>query len=347
MTWKTIRLEYSNVAELEKGYIVLTTKTSALRDIAIPLGANPRKPSPKNKNVKAMITQLETDPLNLRRKNEGISIIANKAVIDEETRKVLFEVNDRQGIINGGHTFFVLNKHGVENATVRIEINTRGKFNTGVPDTLSTEIAASRNSSKKLSAESELNHIGMFEWIKESVSPALRADISFHEGDEGSIEVGELLQVVNIISPNKSTIENAKRSYNSKGAILGSLKNHKMNASILRTRNHIEDMWDIYNYIRNDQDLKERFMPMIYEGDQMYKGVAFFILAGVLQQRTEIIDGYVNIKPSIEDLKSIVHVKADAVNNKIMRLGQHFVGAIDSMVASDTFVDGIEIVFLK
>lgn len=60
----------------------------------------------------------------------------------------------------------------------------------------------------------------------------------------------------------------------------------------------------------------------------MYKGVAFFILAGVLQQRTEIIDGYVNIKPSIEDLKSIVHVKADAVNNKIMRLGQHFVGAI-------------------
>lgn len=341
MTWKTISLDYLNAVELEEGYIVMTTKTSALKDIAIPLGANPRKPSPKNKNVKAMITQLETDPTNFRKKNEGISIIAYKAVIDTETGQVIFEVNDRQGIINGGHTFFVLNKHGVDNATVRIEINT------GVPDNLTTEIAASRNSSKKLSAESELNHVGMFEWIKESVSPELRSDISFHEGDEGIIEVGELLQVANIISPNKSTIENAKRSYNSKGAILGSLKNHKMNASIIRTKKHIEDMWELYNYIRNDQDLKERFMPMIYEGDRMYKGVAFFILAGVLQKRTEIVDGYVRIKTSNEDLKNIVHVKADAVNNKIMRLGQHFVGAIDSMVASDTFVDGIEVVFLK
>ncbi|SDN61886.1 AIPR family protein [Bacillus sp. OK048] len=341
MSWKTISLDYLNAVELENGYIVMTTKTSALKDVVIPLGANPRKPSKKNKNVKSMITQLENDPSNFRKKNEGISIIAYKAVIDKETRKVIFEVNERQGIINGGHTYFVLNQHGVADATVRIEINT------GVPDELTAEIASSRNSSKKLSSESELNHIGMFEWIKESVSPELRSDISFHEGDDGSIEVGELLQVVNIISPNKSTIENAKRSYNSKGAILGSLKNHKMNASIVRTRNHIEEMWELYNYIRNDQDLKERFMPMIYEGDQMYKGVAFFILAGVLQKRTEIVDGYVIINTSIEDLKKMVHVKADAVNNKIMRLGQHFVGAIDSMVASDTFVDGIEVVFLK
>lgn len=341
MRWKTISLEYIKAVELEDGYIVLTTKTSVLKGLDIPLGANPRKPSVANKNVRAMIAQLETDPKNFRRKNEGISIIANKAVIDEELGKVIFEVDERQGIINGGHTYFALNKHGVDEATVRIEINT------GVPDDLTVDIAASRNSSKKLSTESELNHLGMFEWIKNSLSPDLKAEISFHEGDDGTIEIGELLQVANVINPSKGTIDNAKRSYNSKGSILGSLKKHQMKASIIRACNHIEDMWDLYTYIRTDQDLKERFIPMIYEGDQMYKGVAFFIMAGVLQQRTEVVDGYVKLKMSVDELKDIVHMKADAVNNKIMRLGQHFVGAIDSMVASDTFVDGIEIVFLK
>lgn len=341
MRWKTINIEFINAAELDDGYLVFLTKTSSLRGLDIPLGANPRKPSMSNKNVKAMITQLEKDPKNFRRKNEGISIIANKAAIDEVTKKVSFEVNERQGIINGGHTYFTLNKNGIEEATVRIEINT------GVPDDLTVDIASSRNSSKKLSTESELNHLGMFEWIKNSISPELKADISFYEGDDGNIDVGELLQVANVINPSKGTIDNAKRSYNSKGGILGSLKKHQMNASITRTCNHIEDMWNLYTYIRTDQDLKERFMPMIYEGNQMYKGVAFFIMAGVLQQRTEVVNGYVKLKISVDDLKDIIHLKADAVNNKIMRLGQHFVGAIDSMVASDTFVDGIEIVFLK
>ena len=64
----------------------------------------------------------------------------------------------------------------------------------------------------------------MFEWVKDSISPELRADVKFFEGDEGSIEIGELLQVANIINPTKGTIENAKRSYNGRGTILNSLK---------------------------------------------------------------------------------------------------------------------------
>ena len=40
-------------------------------------------------------------------------------------------------------------------------------------------------------------------------------------------------------------------------------------------------------------------------------------------------------------------MKANEINNKILKLGQHFIGAIDSMVASDTFIDGIKIVFLE
>ena len=338
---KTITLDFKEAYEFEKGYIVLITHTSKLKDVSIPLGANPRKPSSKNRNVKEMIAQLEIDPKNFRRKNEGISIIANEAVIDQQSKKVVFEVNERQGIINGGHTYFVLNKYGVDNATVRIEINT------GVPELLTVEIAASRNASKKLASESELNHIGMFDWIKNSISPELRADVSFFEGDEGSIEVGELLQVANIINPTKGTMENAKRSYNGRGTILGSLKKQGMNAPIIRTSDHLEDLWELYSYIRCDEDLKDRFIETIYENNHMYKGVAFFILAGVLQRRTAIVEGKVKIITDIDELKRLVQLKAIDVNNKIIRLGQHFIGAIDSMVASDTFVEGIENVFLK
>ncbi|MBJ7960553.1 AIPR family protein [Bacillus cereus group sp. N28] len=338
---KSISLDYTKAYEFEKGYIILTTKTSTLKDVVIPLGANPRKPSSNNKNVKEMITQLETDPTNFRRKNEGISIIANEAVIDQQSNKVIFEIDERQGIINGGHTYFVLNKYGVDNATVRIEINT------GVPEKLTVEIAASRNASKKLATESELHHLGMFEWVKDSISPELRADVKFFEGDEGSIEIGELLQVANIINPTKGTIENAKRSYNGRGTILNSLKKQGMNAPIIRTSKHIEDLWELYTYIRTDEDLKDRFIETIYQDDQMYKGIAFYILAGVLQRRTDIVEGKVTIITDIDELRRIVQLKATDVNNKIIRLGQHFIGAVDSMVASDTFVEGIENVFLK
>lgn len=343
MKMKTIELNFINAAELEPGYIVFTIKTDQLKGMDIPFGANPRRPSLSNKNVKNMIAQLETDPANFRKKNEGISVIANQAVIDHVNKRVIFELNgDRQGIINGGHTFFTLTQYGVPEATVRIEVNT------GVPDELTTDIASSRNSSKKLSAESELHHIGYFEWIKKNVSPEMRADIKFFEGDEGVIEVGELLQVANLINPNRGTIDNAKKSYNFKGGILGDLRRNGEKSAIVRTRKHLEDLWKLYTYIRTDEELKERFLPMIYEGNVMYKGVAFFLLGGVLQRRTVQDDkGLVTINATMEELERIVALKAGDVNAKIMKLGQHFVGAIDSMVASDTFVDGIEIVFLK
>lgn len=231
--FKTIELSYNRAAELDEGYIVFTTNTSNFKEKDIPLNANPRKPTRANKNVKLMIEQLEIDPKNFRKKNEG------------------------------------------------------------------------------------------------------------------NIGVGELLQVANIISPGRKTIENAKHSYNSKGAILNSLKNNKLNAPIVKTRNNIEQMWELYNYIRTDEEIRDRLLPMIYEDDLMYKGVAFYILAGVLQRRVEVIDGYMKISKDIQEIKDIIIMKANDINNKIMKLGQHFVGAIDSMVASDTFVDGIKIVFLE
>lgn len=339
--FKTIELPYEKAAELDDDYLVFTTKTSNFKDLVIPLNANPRKPSRKNSNVKAMIEQLERDPRNFRRKNEGITIIAKRAVIDETKKTIIFEVDESQGIINGGHTYYVLNKYGVEEAIVRVEINT------GVESDLTVEIASARNSSKKLAIESELNHNGLFNWVKDSISIQLKEEVCFYEGDEGGIGVGELLQVANIICPGQKTIDNAKRSYNSKGSILNSLKNNGLNAQIIKTKNHIEDMWDIYNYIRTDDELRERFLPMIYEDNIMYKGVALHILAGVMQKRIDIVDEYVQINGSIKDIKDIIMMKSGKINNKIMKLGQHFTGAIDSMVASDTFIDGIKIAFLE
>lgn len=342
MNYKTIGLNYINAAELEPGYIVLTMKTDQLKGVDIPLGANPRRPSKANKNVKAMIHQLETDPANFRKKNEGIAIIANEAVIDTQNKQVLFDVNTRQGVINGGHTYHTVSKHGVPEATVRVEINT------GVADELTAEIAASRNASKKLSAESELNHIGTFDWIKQSLPKRMVKDICFFEGDTGSISVSDLLQVVNIISPNKGIIDNAYRSYNGKGGILGDLKRHGSNSAIVRTRKHLKDMWELYMFIRTDDQLRSRFAPVIFEGDVMYKSVAIYLLAGVLQRRVAQDDeGLVILTSSIEDIKRVLLLKADEANTEIMKLSQHFVGSVDSMVGSETFVAKMEIVFLR
>ena len=66
--FKTIEIPYEKAAELDNDYIVFTTKTSNFRDLIIPLNANPRKPTSKNKNVKAMIEQLDRDPVNFRKK---------------------------------------------------------------------------------------------------------------------------------------------------------------------------------------------------------------------------------------------------------------------------------------
>ena len=57
-----------------------------------------------------------------------------------------------------------------------------------------------------------------------------------------------------------------------------------MNAPIIRTSKHIEDLWELYTYIRTDEDLKDRFIETIYQDDQMYKGIAFYILAGTTKK---------------------------------------------------------------
>ncbi|PFY80036.1 hypothetical protein COL59_28445 [Bacillus toyonensis] len=67
--------------------------------------------------------------------------------------------------------------------------------------------------------------------MKESVFPDLRAAVKFFERDEGSIEIGKLLQVANIINRAKCTIENAIRPYNGRRTILSSLKKQGVNSS--------------------------------------------------------------------------------------------------------------------
>jgi hypothetical protein len=101
-------------------------------------------------------------------------------------------------------------------------------------------------------------------------------------------------------------------------------------------------------FIRTNEQLRSRFSPVIFEGDVMYKSVAIYLLAGVLQRRVAQDDeGLVVLTSSTEDIKRVLLLKADEANTEIMKLSQHFVGSVDSMVGSETFVAKIEIVFLR
>lgn len=132
-------------------------------------------------------------------KNKGIVILA------DSVRKIgdgLYEItiSDRQGIVDGGHTYDIITKAQAEGNIPEdqyVDIQIR----TGVPGDLITDISAGLNTGVAVKRHSIDNLAGKYEMIKREISGAPYADlIAWRESDKGDYDVRDLICVMEMMN---------------------------------------------------------------------------------------------------------------------------------------------------
>lgn len=128
-------------------------------------------------------------------KNKGIVILA------ESVKKIgddLYEVqiNDGQGIVDGGHTYEIIISAQVS-AKIPEDQYVEVQVRTGVPTDLITEISSGLNTGIAVKAHSIANLDGKYEWIKEELKGEKYFDrIAWRESDDGDYDVRDLISVL-------------------------------------------------------------------------------------------------------------------------------------------------------
>jgi hypothetical protein len=167
------------------GYPVhhLYVECEEVKKNGLPLEADPRKPE-DSKQVTAMTNTLEDHPSDFIKYNNGIVVLCKK-VGEMEDGSVELKFRRREGICNGGHTYFSFYQaDSVEGAAVHIEaIELPEKvFDSDKErERKITKIAQARNNNNQLDRRSIANFLGYFEPFKQ----ALINDrvVEWNEGD--------------------------------------------------------------------------------------------------------------------------------------------------------------------
>jgi hypothetical protein len=170
---------------------------------------NPRVPNRSQKGVlsgpvvKGIIDTLTENPEDMAIKNQGIYLLVDDAFFSKapggigQLRITLSDPN-RNGIVNGGHTYAAI-KDTIENADdltrqtlsrayVRLHVLQ------GLDEEKAAEIAEGLNRSKQVDDPSLVNLKGHFDKIREVLAGKPGADsIAYHQGGPGDIYITEVL----------------------------------------------------------------------------------------------------------------------------------------------------------
>ena len=202
------RFKHPVFPEIEKHYMLV-------RAVDLPEGirkdANARESTGLNRRVyKDVQKSLLADqglPGIFDLKNKGIVILA------ESVKKIgddLYEVqiNDGQGIVDGGHTYEIICIAQVS-STIPDDQYVEVQVRTGVPADLITEISSGLNTGIAVKAHSIANLDGKYEWIKEELDgEKYFRRIAWRESDEGDYDVRDLISVLEAMNvddfPNNS-----------------------------------------------------------------------------------------------------------------------------------------------
>lgn len=190
------RVKHPIFPEIEKHYMLV-------RAVDLPEGirkdANARESTGLNRRVyKDVQRSLIADqgmPGIFDLKNKGIVILA------ESVKKIgddLYEVqiNDGQGIVDGGHTYEIICIAQVS-ATIPEDQYVEVQVRTGVPNDLITEISSGLNTGIAVKAHSIANLDGKYEWIKEELSAEKYFNrIAWRESDDGDYDVRDLISIL-------------------------------------------------------------------------------------------------------------------------------------------------------
>jgi len=159
-----------------------------LKDIQLPLDANPRRPS-HSQQVSEMQETLQYEPEDFVKKNNGLTILCNDIVLPDgenpDTGTVTLDFQEGEGVCNGGHTYFAI-------LNTQFDLDTRAAVHIEaieIPDSLQgaerkselAGISRARNNNNKLDQRSEADFRDYYDPLKEAMDdPAI---VSWREGD--------------------------------------------------------------------------------------------------------------------------------------------------------------------
>ena len=132
--------------------------------------------------------------------NRGILLSAQDVRYNnyDDTMKVVFSDETVHGNVDGGHTLRVIleNRDSVEAGKQYVKL----EILTGV-EGIFEDLAAARNTSTQVQDKSIANLRGYFELIKEVISSEeFNDNVYFMENDEGEIDVGDILAILNLFN---------------------------------------------------------------------------------------------------------------------------------------------------
>jgi len=189
---------------------------------------NAREPSLTGHVPNAIRRTLNESPDFFVAYNRGLAILAESVEYDNQTHQLSLKFKDkeRHGVFDGGHTLKVildeLNNESPEDgneeqqqAFCRIEIMT------GVPEEMITNIVDARNTSKQVALKSLFDLEGSFGELKDALGKELSNLVSWHENEEGPIDVRELISLLTMFDKDGYTDEvHPLIAYSSKEACL-------------------------------------------------------------------------------------------------------------------------------
>lgn len=174
--------------------LIGTVRGDSFVNLDIPTKPNPRQfIGDANPNYKDMVKTLRSEPEMFARKNSaGITIFAD-AVDNNGDGSYTVTLKDGNGIANGGHTYHALKVAGTSRSQAKVTIEI------GLDTDKSIEIATALNLSKKLQSYSLRDKAGAFDWHKKALG-AEAAQVIYHEGDKGILEVKEAISFLNLFT---------------------------------------------------------------------------------------------------------------------------------------------------
>ncbi|PFK99919.1 hypothetical protein COJ01_17890 [Priestia megaterium] len=164
----------------------------------------PTKPNPRqfigeaNLNYKEMVKTLISEPEMFARKNSsGITIFASSCDSNGDGSFTI-TFGDEDGIANGGHTYHALKAHGRDVSQVKVTIEI------GINRANIGKVAEALNLNKRLQVYSLKNKEGAFDWHKNCIEEKA-ADVIYHEGDSGTVEIKEEVAFLNLFKHDGET----------------------------------------------------------------------------------------------------------------------------------------------
>ncbi|OZU89416.1 hypothetical protein CIL03_06805 [Virgibacillus indicus] len=215
----------------------------------------PNKPNTRdfmgdgNKYVPEMRKTLRNKPESFVYMNNGIHIIAESSIRNEDgTRTVFFK--GQQGIFNGIHTENVQETYGKTNSYVILVIY----FD--IPEEELVDIIIAKNASTPTKEISRGEKLERYEWIKELLP---NYPIKYKESDNNDLDIATILHIAGIFQVNECTHLFTNKDYRkfqsylrNKGDVVKKHNNGKLD--LKRTRYILKDLINLYLYIRSDEE---------------------------------------------------------------------------------------------